>query len=113
MGQWFTKGLTMICEGRNPDYNEVIKTAESKTPLVCRHDFWPQAKLAEYGDILLCQRCGQYFTKIKHMIWIVRPRELPPGSVPNCGKVVIKAQPKHKNRDCWVRVPVRITDGED
>ncbi len=103
----------MICEGKNPDYNEVIKTAESKERLICRHDFWPQAKLADYGDLLLCQRCGQYFTKIKHMPWIIRPRELPAGSVPGCGKVIIKAQSNHKDRNCWIRVPVRISNADE
>lgn len=102
----------MICEGKNPDYEEVIKTAESSTPLVCQHDFWPQTPLASYGDILLCQRCGQYFTKIKHIVWIIRPKELPPGTVNGCGKVKIKAHPNHQNTDVWIRVPVRITDYE-
>ena len=103
----------MICEGKNPDYNDVIKTAESKTPLVCRHDFWPLAKLLEYGDIILCQRCGQYFTKIKHMPWIIRPKELAPGTIRGCGKVILKPQTNHKNGDCWVRVPVRISNGDE
>lgn len=103
----------MICEGRNPDYNAVIKTAESKTSLVCRHDFWPLTKLMDYGDIILCQRCGQYFTKIKHMPWIIRSKELPHGTVPGCGKVTVKPKCNHKNSDCWVRVPARITNDDD
>ena len=102
----------MIYEGKNPDYEDIIKTTESKSALVCQHDFWPQAPLAGYGDILLCQRCGQYFTKIKHIPWIIRPKELPHGSVQGCGKVSIKAHSNHKNGDVWIRVPVRITDNE-
>lgn len=102
----------MIYEGKNPDYEDIIRMAESKMPFRCEHDFWDKSKFADYGDILLCQRCSQYFTKIKHIVWVTRSKDLPPGTVKGCGKVTLKSKPNHKHVDVWIRVPVRITDDE-
>lgn len=99
----------MICEGTKPDYNDVIQSASMRGRLVCEHDFWDKAKLIDYGDVILCQRCGQYFTKIRHMIWIVKGKEvLEPH--PGIQRMILKPKANHKNVDCFVRVPVRITD---
>lgn len=99
----------MICEGVKPDYNDVIQAAQMKGRLVCQHDFWDHAKLIDYGDIILCQRCGQYFTKVRHMVWVIKGKEvLDPH--PGIHRMILKPKANHKNIDCFVRVPVRITD---
>jgi hypothetical protein len=102
----------MICEGKDPDYEDIIRMAEFKMPLRCEHDFWPHVNFTDYGDVLLCQRCNQYFTKIKHIPWIIKSKELPAGTVKGCGKITIKPKPNHKTEDVWVRVPVRISTDE-
>lgn len=101
----------MIVEGNNPDYCDIIESAEMKTRIFCGHDFWEQAKLLDYGDVILCQRCGQYFTKIKHLMWVIREKEVL-NPTPQVKKMFVKPKQNHQNRDVWVRVPVRITDGE-
>ncbi len=99
----------MICEGKRPDYNDVINSASLKGRLICAHDFWEQAKLLDYGDVVLCQRCGQYFAKIKHMPWIVKGKEIENTSV-GIRRVITNPKSNHQEIDCWIRVPVRITD---
>jgi hypothetical protein len=56
-------------------YDDVVKQQEYKDKggsISCGHDFWEQAKKADFGDILLCTRCHQYFAKIKNLPWIVK-----------------------------------------
>jgi hypothetical protein len=103
----------MIFEGNKPNYSEVIVNAETDKILVCKHDFWDQAKLMEFGDIILCQRCSQYFTKIKHMLWLVRSKDIPADLLPPHVKGRTKPVANHKDWLCMVRVPVRITDDKD
>jgi hypothetical protein len=101
----------MIVEGNRPNYGDVIESADLKGRLVCGHDFWEQTKLLDYGDVILCQRCGQYFTKIKHLMWIIKGKEIP-NPAPPVKRAFIKPKQNHKEMDVWVRVPVRITDAE-
>ena len=35
----------------------------------CGHDFHDKMKQADYGDIVLCTRCFQYFAKMKNLVW--------------------------------------------
>ena len=104
----------MICEGNKPNYFEVIENAETKKKIGCKHDFWDKAVLMEFGDVILCQRCCQYFTKIKHMPWLIRSKELPTETLPP-GVKRARSKPiaNHKDWPCMVRVPVRITDDKD
>lgn len=37
--------------------------------ICCGHDFQEQVKEADYGDIILCTRCYQYFIKAKALVW--------------------------------------------
>ena len=103
----------MIFEGTKPNYFEVIENAESKKILVCRHDFWNEAEKMEFGDIILCQRCCQYFTKVKHLPWLIRSKEIPAEMLPPHVKGRTKPISNHKDWNCMVRVPVRITDDKN
>src|SRR5271170_6250418 len=102
----------MIYEGDKVDYEQVIKSAEMSTPLICKHDFWELVKTINFGDIILCHRCSQYFTKIRNMPWLVKG-----GKEISCStstaKIKTKTQPNHKNWGCMVRVPIRITDEKE
>ncbi len=104
----------MIHDGIKPSYAEVIKSAESLFPIRCRHEesFWEQANKMDYGDVILCQRCNLYFTKIKTMPRVVRERivyhDSPSGKI----KVTMKPSADHWNKICIVRVPVRVLDEE-
>lgn len=56
-------------------YDKVVKAQEYKNgggSISCGHDFWDKSQKAEFGDILLCSACGQYFAKIKNLPWIVK-----------------------------------------
>lgn|ERR1035437_2624306 len=104
----------MIFEGNKPNYFEVIQNAEEKKMLVCKHDFWDQAVLMDFGDVILCQRCCQYFTKVKHLPWLIRSREYPAHLLPpQIKRARSKPITNHKDWPCMVRVPVRITDDKD
>ena len=102
----------MIFEGDKPNYFDVIENAETKKTLSCKHDFWEQAESMEFGDIVLCQRCAQYFTKVKHMPWLIRSKTIE-RPVEGIRRMILKPQRNHKDRVCMVRVPVRITDDKD
>lgn len=63
----------MIYDGKNPNYAEVVKYQKYKDKggsISCGHDFWEQARKMEFGDVVLCNQCHQYFAKIRHMPWI-------------------------------------------
>lgn len=53
------------------DVVERQKYKDSGGIIHCGHDFWDSVKGANYGDVLLCNRCHQYFAKIKHLPWVV------------------------------------------
>ena len=85
-----------VIEPKNPDYIKVIEAQEYKKGgggICCGHDFWD--KNVGYGDVVLCTCCHQYFTKIKHLPWIVKR------STPHFYHIEI---------DCYIPVEVRITD---
>lgn len=105
----------MIFDGIKPDYGEVIKSAESKIPIRCRHndDFMAQCEKMEYGDVALCQQCNQYFTKIKTMPRIVRQHEKYHDSPSGKIRVTMKPNHQHWERICLVRVPVRLLDEKE
>jgi hypothetical protein len=105
----------MIFEGDKPDYNEIIKSAESVIPIRCKHDelFWSQMATMEYGDVCLCQRCNQYFTKIKTMPRVVRRQETFRDTDAGKLKVTLKPAANHWDRICVVRVPVRLLDDKE
>lgn len=42
----------------------------------CGHDFWDVYEKAEFGDLLYCGRCHQYFAKIKHLPWLCESKNL-------------------------------------
>jgi hypothetical protein len=88
----------MIYDGKDPNYEEVIKTSRSKSTPLCRHDFWDQAPMLEFGDVILCQRCGQYFSKIKNIPCLI-----------DKGNFI---RPAHITRDVFVKVAVRIVGEE-
>ena len=102
----------MICEGDKPNYFEVIENAEVKKVLVCKHDFWEKAGEIDFGDIVLCQRCSQYFTKVRNMPWLIRSKTVD-NPAPGIRRMTLKPQKNHKDWSCMVRVPVRITDDKD
>lgn len=105
----------MIFDGIKPDYAEVIKSVESQVPIRCKHNepFWEQAEKMEYGDVVLCQQCSQYFTKIKTMPRIVKShivwQDSPSGKI----KVTMKPNQQHWEKICMVRVPVRLLDEKE
>jgi hypothetical protein len=101
----------MIHEGENPNYQDVIDAARTAGRVICQHDedFWDNAKKLTYGDIILCQRCGQYFTRIKHMIIVKDKKEILTPRTDIC-KLIIKPRAEHSDKDCLIRVPVRIID---
>jgi hypothetical protein len=103
----------MIFDGIKPNYFEVIENAEAKKTLVCKHDFWEKAVMMDFGDVILCQRCNQYFAKIKHIPWLIRSKEYPPNLLPENVRARTKPVAIHKDWPCMVRVPVRITDDKD
>lgn len=41
----------------------------------CAHDFWDKLKEVEYGDMILCTRCYQYFIKMKDLAWWIDKKE--------------------------------------
>ena len=106
----------MIFEGNKPDYFEAIKNAETRKTLSCKHErgFWEQIENMEFGDVALCPMCCQYFTKIKHMLWLIRSKPYPQESLPE-GIRNARTKPikNHKDLVCIVRVPLRITDDKD
>lgn len=105
----------MIFDGIKPKFGEVVKSAESTAAIHCKHDedFWKQAETMEFGDVCLCYRCNQYFTKIKTMPRIVREKTIF-HFTPN-GKIKVKMKPvaDHWDRVCIVKVPVRLTDDKE
>ena len=104
----------MICEGPKPNYEEIILTAETPKRVICNHDFWDRVKLIDFGDIILCQRCNQYFTKVKHMVRVVRSKPFETHQANGsrlCGR--LKARANHANIQCMVRVPVRVLETDD
>lgn len=104
----------MICEGEKPNYEDIIISAETPRKFSCKHDFWGKANLMDFGDVILCQRCNQYFTKIKHMVRVVRSKAFETLQVNGQTlKVKMKAKANHINVKCMVRVPVRILDFND
>ena len=36
----------------------------------CGHDFWEIAKLADFGEVVHCKRCNQFFVKAKVLVWL-------------------------------------------
>lgn len=102
----------MIVEGKKPDYNDIIESTKMQRQLVCQHDFWDKTKFLDYGDIILCQRCSQYFAKVKHLICVVRGKEVLNPS-PHIKKMMVKPKPNHKEVDVFVRVPVRVSDNNE
>lgn len=101
----------MIYEGSNPNYREVIESSRKPGRVICAHDddFWENAKRMTYGDVILCQRCSQYFTRIKHLMLISDSKEILDPK-PQISKLTLKPQAKHVEKDCWVRVPLRVID---
>ena len=95
-----------VIESANPDYNEVIRQQEYKDGgggISCGHDFWK--KKVRYGDVVLCNCCHQYFTKIRHLPWVVKGRVWGPKN-----EYVDEPHTNHIETDCYVVVDVRITD---
>jgi len=45
-------------------YNEVMVRTH------CGHDYWGKAKLIEYGQIIQCNICKQWFVKSKECVYI-------------------------------------------
>ena len=39
----------------------------------CGHskDFWQEFKKSQFGDVIYCDRCGQFFARIKTLPWIL------------------------------------------
>jgi len=105
----------MIFDGPKPDYAEVIKSAETPMPIRCRHNepFWTQLEACEFGDVVLCHQCSQYFTKIKTMPRIVKQHETYHDSPSGKIKVTMKPAQQHWNKICVVRVPVRLLDEKE
>lgn len=93
----------MIYEDK-PNLEEIFNRQEYKDKggsISCAHDFWDNFKKGDYGDLFLCNRCHQYFTKVKHLPWV-------------CGPVYTNFTPpkrtNHLNTDVAVVVPVRTTN---
>ena len=66
----------MVIE-KKPDYNAIIARQDyldEGGKVCCGHDFWGDIKKVNYGDVILCGACHRYFTKIKHIVWIKRPK---------------------------------------
>jgi len=38
----------------------------------CGHDFWERAKEMEFGEVVFCRRCSQFFAKIKVLPWLTQ-----------------------------------------
>lgn len=64
----------------------------------CGHDFW--GKEIEFGEVVLCTRCNNFFAKIKKMPYFVRERKLSNGA-PLPAKVAVDSI------TYYVRVPLQ------
>lgn len=69
----------MIHEEPNPDFNAIAKDQEKHDQHrgyihSCGHSkfFWNKFKKVDFGDIILCSICHQYFAKIKNIPWVVK-----------------------------------------
>lgn len=92
----------MLIEPKNPNLKEIIRRAKYKGQIHCPHDFWN--KSTKYGDVVLCTVCHQYFTKIKHLPWIVKRERWNDVSAS-----IADEYTHHLDGDCYINVPVRIT----
>ena len=99
----------MISDGKNPDFQAIIerdKFISAGGTVCCGHDFWDEAKKLDYGDVILCGQCNTYYAKIKHMPWLGTYNVFY-----NPGKRGLFNKTYHQTCDCFVRVPLRVTDG--
>lgn len=87
---------------------EVEKSKRKGMKIHCGHDFLDKKDTIEYGEVVHCKRCNQFFAKIKVMPWLtetcynafttpLKKRKITYGS-------------NHLATDCWIPVEVRITD---
>jgi hypothetical protein len=94
-------------------YDKAIATQELKDKwlegkgISCGHDFWEQAKKAEFGDILLCTCCHQYFAKIKNLPWIIRRRK---SFACSRSKFTYPPHSNHLDGAWFTPIDVRLTD---
>lgn len=64
--------------GLLPTDEEVIKKCievntkiqEQGLKVHCGHDFWEKAQKMEYGEVVHCTRCNQFFVKTKVLVWL-------------------------------------------
>ena len=80
----------------------VLKYKDSGGKVGCAHDFWD--KDIEYGEVVYCNRCHQFFTKIKVLPWITTRR---PYNFEEDGE--LRYGTNHLKSNCYVAVPIRIT----
>lgn len=63
----------MIREAKGTNYDEVYEAADKN--ICCGHDkfFWDEFKKADFGDVILCGRCHQYFGILNALPWVCGP----------------------------------------
>jgi len=87
---------------------DAVEYTEKGGKICCGHDF--HDKEVDFGDIVYCGRCHQYFTKVKSMAWLVRGGK----SRAHADMDIDCTFPPHSNHledcVCWVKVPVRVTN---
>ncbi len=63
---------------KNPTYKDIVeqelKYKYPKYECHCGHDeeFWKTVTKAEFGDLVLCNKCNRYFAKIRNLAWVTK-----------------------------------------
>lgn len=81
------------------------KYKDSGGKIGCGHDFWD--KEVEYGEVVYCNRCHQFFTKIKVLPWITT--KSPWRFEKDEGDEGLRYGTNHLEHDFYVPIPPRIT----
>jgi hypothetical protein len=90
------------------ELKEAVNAQEYKDSggkISCGHDFWD--KDIEYGEVVYCNRCHQFFTKIKVLPWITTRG--PYNFEKDEEDEKLHYGTNHLKCSCYVAVPLRIT----
>ena len=92
-----------MIETQKPNIEEIIRAAEYEKrggQIHCPHDFHNVPM--DFGDIVLCNVCHRYYTKVKGIPWVRRARKFETFTAPS--------ETNHCNMTFFIQVEIRITD---
>jgi hypothetical protein len=93
---------------RNQAINE-HRATDSRVPS-CAHDFWDAFRKAEFGDIVLCNRCHCYYAKIKNLPWVTIHKKWMSNEIMSYGTNHLGDGYVFSDGAWAINVPARVTD---